>query len=75
MYILGLNVFHDATVTLLREGTIVASVAEERLSRVKNHHGFPFQAIEECLRLGRISGKDVQCVARVCGGRSNVTRV
>jgi predicted NodU family carbamoyl transferase len=63
MYILGLNVFHDATATLLREGTVVASVAEERLSRIKNHWGFPYRAIQECLRLGQVSGRDIERVA------------
>jgi carbamoyltransferase len=63
MYILGLNVFHDATATLLKEGTIIASVGEERLSRVKNHWGFPFRATEECLKIGHISGKEIDSVA------------
>lgn len=62
MVILGLNILHDATATLLVEGQIVASIAEERISRVKFHCGFPYQAIAEVLRMAGISGQQVDRV-------------
>ncbi len=61
--LLGVHPGHDATATLLVGGRVVASVAEERLSRVKNHTGFPFRAIEVVLRLGGITAKDVEGIA------------
>ncbi|MDD3804052.1 MAG: carbamoyltransferase N-terminal domain-containing protein, partial [bacterium] len=62
MYILGLNIGHDATATLIRDGKIVSAIAEERVSRVKFHFGFPYGAIKECLRTAKADGKDVKRV-------------
>jgi len=63
MYILGINPGHDATATLINDGTIVAAVAEERMSRVKYHFGFPYEAVKECIRIGKISPADIITVA------------
>ncbi|MFH1862235.1 MAG: carbamoyltransferase C-terminal domain-containing protein [bacterium] len=62
MVILGLNILHDATATLLVDGKIVASVAEERLTRVKFHCGFPYRSIEEVLRIAGITARQVDKV-------------
>jgi carbamoyltransferase len=62
MVILGLNILHDATATLLVDGKIAASVAEERLTRVKFHCGFPYRSIPEVLRLAGIKGSEVDKV-------------
>ena len=43
--VLGLHVGHDGTAALLVDGRIVAAVGEERLSRTKQHYGFPYLAI------------------------------
>lgn len=40
-YILGVNFGHDATITLMKDGEIIESMSEERLSRQKKHIGFP----------------------------------
>src|SRR5689334_18042724 len=59
-YILGLNAFHaDASAVLLRDGELVAAVAEERLNRVKHFAGFPKEAVREVLDIGGISITDV----------------
>ncbi len=62
MVILGLNILHDATATLLVEGKIAASVAEERMSRIKYHCGFPFKSIVEVLRIAGVSPQHVDKV-------------
>lgn len=62
MVILGLNILHDSTATLLIDGKIAASVAEERLSRVKYHCGFPYLSIAEVLRIAGISPRHVDKV-------------
>ena len=49
--ILGLSWNHDAHASIIFDGKIIASVGEERLSRVKNHYGFPFKALKECLKI------------------------
>src|SRR5947209_3690711 len=59
-YILGLNTFHaDASAVLLRDGELVAAVAEERLNRVKHFAGFPAHAIKEVLDISGIQIGDV----------------
>ena len=59
-YILGLNSFHaDASAVLLKDGELVAAVAEERLNRVKHFAGLPVRAIREVLDLAGIGLADV----------------
>ncbi|SDD50838.1 carbamoyltransferase [Paenibacillus sp. CF095] len=54
MYILGITgpLGHDAAACLMKEGSIVAMVEEERLSRIPHSPGgqMPFLAIEYCLQ-------------------------
>ena len=64
MRILGLNAFHgDASAALFIDGQLVCAVEEERLNRVKHCAGFPSLAVRECLRLGGISGEQLDHVA------------
>ncbi len=59
-YILGLNCFHaDASAALLRDGELIAAVAEERLNRVKHFAGLPVRAIAEVLDIAGIKIGDV----------------
>ena len=59
MVILGINPGYDSTAAVLVDGKIGAIVEEERLSRVKNHLGFPLRAIPEALRVAGVKAKDV----------------
>ena len=61
--VLGLSWNHDAHAAIFIDGQIIASVGEERISRIKNHYGFPFKAIKECLKIANISGKQVDLIA------------
>src|SRR5437667_5171160 len=49
----------DSAACLVRDGRIVAAVAEERLSRIKHDAAFPVRATLECLRLGDARPDDV----------------
>ena len=72
-YILGLNTFHaDSSAVLLRDGELVAAVAEERLNRVKHFAGFPAQAIKEVLDIGGISIADVDHLGINKDGKANL---
>lgn len=62
MYILGLNIGHDATVVLLKDGRIAAGIAEERVSRVKYHFGFPYGAVKEVLRVADVQPSEIKKV-------------
>jgi carbamoyltransferase len=72
-YILGLNSFHaDASAALLRDGELVAAVAEERLNRVKHFAGFPGLAVKEVLDLAGIGIEDVDHLALNKDNKANL---
>jgi carbamoyltransferase len=71
--ILGLNAFHaDAAAVVLRDGQLVAALAEERLNRVKHFAGFPRLAVAECLRLAEARIEDVDHVAIARDSKANL---
>lgn len=55
--ILGIHDGHNSGATLCRDGVIVASVSEERLTRQKNEVGYPARSIENVLHLGGIKAE------------------
>jgi carbamoyltransferase len=60
-YVLGINAYHgDAAAVLLRDGSVVAAVEEERFTRVKHAAGFPTLAIRHCLDRAGIGISDVE---------------
>lgn len=63
MIVLGINPGFDSTAAIVIDGEIVAAVAEERLSRIKGHQGFPHRAIEECLNIVGVEGRQIDHVA------------
>src|SRR3989304_6020957 len=62
MIILGINIGHDSGAALIDNGKLVA-VNEERLSRIKMHHGFPYLSIEEVLSIANLQAKDIGLIA------------
>jgi carbamoyltransferase len=63
IYILGISAFyHDASAALIKNGKLIAAVAEERLSRIKHDNSFPQRAIEYCLDKGGIMSDDLSYV-------------
>jgi carbamoyltransferase len=63
MNVLGVHIGHDSSVALIRDGRLIADVAEERFSRIKHHNGVPYKSLEYCLREGGITMDDVDVVA------------
>lgn len=61
--------WHDAAAVLLKEGTVVAAIEEERLSRDKHTSRFPQLAIVACLAEAGIGIGDVDCVSYYTGER------
>ncbi|MGD2125155.1 MAG: carbamoyltransferase [Desulfobacteraceae bacterium] len=63
-WILGIGGYsHDASAALLCDGTLVAAVQEERLTRIKHIGGFPFKSIIYCLEAGGIKPEDISAIA------------
>ena len=47
MFVLGISSLDlDATASLVEDGRVIASAAEERFSRIKQHSGFPLQSVK-----------------------------
>src|SRR5450756_267847 len=62
--VLGLNAYHgDVSAVILRDGRLIAAVAEERFRRVKHYAGSPHRSIAECLRLAGLQAADVDLFA------------
>jgi carbamoyltransferase len=73
--IIGLNAYHgDVSAVLVRDGRLVAAVEEERFKRIKHVAGFPTLAIEECLRIGGLTPRDVDLFAVSRDARAHLWR-
>jgi carbamoyltransferase len=63
MDILGISAFyHDSASSLLRDGEILAAAQEERFTRKKHDFRFPHNAIQYCLKEGKIKPKKLDYV-------------
>ena len=51
MNIIGIHYGHNCTLGFSRNGIVVSLLGEERLCRIKNATGFPFQALNEIVNL------------------------
>jgi len=59
-FILGLSAFyHDSAAVLVQGDTVIAAAQEERFTRKKHDPGFPFCAMQYCLKEGEIVLADV----------------
>jgi carbamoyltransferase len=63
MYVLGISCyFHDAAAAILKDGMLLAAAEEERFTRRKHDYSFPQNAIDYCLKVAAIEGRDVDYV-------------
>jgi carbamoyltransferase len=60
IFILGIHDGHNCGATLTRNGRVMASISEERLSRSKNETGYPKLSIDEVLRIGGINPSELK---------------
>src|SRR5262245_18530815 len=64
MRVLGISPLDkDATACAVEDGRILYAAAEERFSRVKQHAGFPAQALDAALKHAGWTARDVDAVA------------
>ncbi len=61
--ILAVHSGHNASAALMRDGEIVTAALEERFARKKNYVGYPWQAIEYCLKKEGVAGQDLSRIA------------
>ena len=61
MYILGINAYHgDASAAIIKDGSLIAAVEEERFNRLKHCAGFPSQSIRYCLKTAGVGIEEVE---------------
>ena len=63
MVVLGIHDGHQSSAALIVDGKLIAAVAEERFTRKKNEHGYPKNAIDECLKIAALTKEDINHVA------------
>lgn len=60
------GIAHDlfiSSAAVVRDGQVVAAIAEERLNRQKQYRGFPTLALKECLGMAGVTLRDVSAIA------------
>lgn len=63
MNVLGISaLYHDAAACLVRDGEIIAAAQEERFTRIKHDMSMPVNAIEYCLKEGKIEKEEIDIV-------------
>ncbi|MCQ9207278.1 MAG: carbamoyl transferase [Omnitrophica bacterium] len=72
MKILGVCNAYVSGATLFIDNNVVASVNEERFSRIKNHRTFPIQSINYCLRYAGLTVSDIDYIA--CGAWGGISQ-
>ena len=65
MIILGINdgCHHNSATAILIDGKLIASVEQERISRIKNDNAYPHEAMEEVLAIAGLTANDVDMMA------------
>lgn len=63
MIILGIHDGHNASAALIKDGKLICALAEERFSRIKNHFGYPSNAIKEILNFAGLKKDNIERVA------------
>ena len=61
--ILGLSLGHDVSAALISGGRVLAAVQEERITKIKQHPGFPLASVREVLDLAGVTPRDINAVA------------
>ncbi len=66
MKILGIKYGgHDTSAALMIDGKLVAACAQERYTKDKHSRRFPLEAINDCLKIGKINLSDIDEIAYV----------
>lgn len=61
--ILGIHDGHEASAALIKNGEVVAAIAEERLTNIKNQFGSPINSIRKVFGISGVDPSDVNVIA------------
>ena len=62
-YILGIQIGHDSSCCLIKNGKIVYAEEEERKNRIKNYAGIPWMSIFYAIKKFKISMEEIKYIA------------
>jgi len=68
---LAVHCGHNSSCALMKNGKIIFAAQEERFSRKKNDAGYPYKAIEYCVKKTGITGQRLSGVAYTSTGMRN----
>jgi len=63
MAVLGINISHDSSISLIKNGQHIFSIAEERLNRVKVYTGFPFKSVRYIIKKNIVKSEEITDIA------------
>ena len=63
MTVIGINFGHDAAATFIKEGKVIYSIEEEKISRIKQDWGWPKKAIAEGLKQTGLAPSEINVIA------------
>ena len=66
---------HDTSAALMKNGNIVAACAQERFTLDKHSRKFPVDAVNECLKIGKLKIKDIDEIAFVNDLKSYIREI
>lgn len=61
--VLGIHDGHEASATLIKNGEVIAAIAEERLTNIKNQYGSPINSIRKVFEISGVDPSDVNIIA------------
>jgi carbamoyltransferase len=63
VYVLGINDGHDSSVSIVRNGEVIAAITEERLRKIKHFSGTPEKSLKEIFKVSKVHPQDVDLIA------------
>jgi carbamoyltransferase len=63
--VLGINDGHDAGAALIKDGSVLGAVQEERLNNIKHYAGTPEKSINEVFKISKTDPSEVSLIALV----------
>ena len=64
IYSLGIHIGHDRCAALVKDGRLIASIAQERIDRIKHSDAseIPYEAIDAILKYTNVSFEEIQYI-------------
>ncbi len=63
MIILGINDGHNCGACLFKNGQLLISLTEEKITRKKNEYGFPIESIKLCLKKTQLNYSKIDYIS------------